>query len=198
MVIVVLLDGARCPAKCSLRLPKTGRVSDLVRVSAGVVVWCADEELFGVAFLYKTEGEEGRGGEGGREGEEQRWRKHLHSHHRCCFARRSRPCYPRGAEKGKGRKRKSHDLRSRFRLSDMCKGSISRSLRLIICFSSSPRREQSPSSYRRLSRSPDCCIQIIHALRQSPASRSLFALCHCLQLRHRPLRTRLTRRPRSD
>ncbi len=32
MVIVVLLDGARCPAKCSLRLPKTGRVSDLVRV----------------------------------------------------------------------------------------------------------------------------------------------------------------------
>ena len=33
MVIVVLLDGARCPAKCSLRLPKAGRVSDLVRVS---------------------------------------------------------------------------------------------------------------------------------------------------------------------
>ncbi|CAM9632743.1 unnamed protein product [Ectocarpus sp. 12 AP-2014] len=31
MVIVVLLDGARCPAKCSLRLPKSGRVSDLVR-----------------------------------------------------------------------------------------------------------------------------------------------------------------------
>ncbi|CAN0513773.1 unnamed protein product [Ectocarpus sp. 12 AP-2014] len=34
MVIVVLIDGARCPAKCSLRLPKSGRVSDLVRVSS--------------------------------------------------------------------------------------------------------------------------------------------------------------------
>lgn len=32
MAIVVLLDGARCPVKCSLRLPKTGRVSDFVRV----------------------------------------------------------------------------------------------------------------------------------------------------------------------
>lgn len=32
VVIVVLLDGARCPAKVSLRLPKTGRVSDLIMV----------------------------------------------------------------------------------------------------------------------------------------------------------------------
>lgn len=31
-VIVVLLDGARCPAKCSLRLPKAGRVGDLIQV----------------------------------------------------------------------------------------------------------------------------------------------------------------------
>ncbi|CAN0439304.1 unnamed protein product, partial [Hapterophycus canaliculatus] len=41
VVIVVLLDGSRCPAKCSLRLPKTGRVSDLVRVRVAVAGSCA-------------------------------------------------------------------------------------------------------------------------------------------------------------
>lgn len=68
MVIVVLLDGARCPAKCSLRLPKTGRVSDLVRVSTVSALLGREPTREGDVPL-PGEMERGKGGRKEREGQ---------------------------------------------------------------------------------------------------------------------------------